>query len=257
MKKEILQELKKIELKKDITILYAVESGSRSWGFHSLDSDWDVRFIYSHNIDWHLSLDNKKNSFDIILDNNIDLSGWELKKTLRLFRKSNPALLEWLTGPIIYIEKYSTVSRLRKLIPEYLNQKTLMYHYLHLALGYYKDYLRSDMVENKKYFYAFRCLFACSWLKENKTVPPVKFIDLMEHQLEDKGIKNIILQILEKKMSGEELGLEPKNIILNDYIQDKLNYYHDFLKNYEFELIPNTEKLETILKETLIEIYRE
>ena len=38
--------LKEIENKEQVKILYAVESGSRAWGFASSDSDYDVRFIY-------------------------------------------------------------------------------------------------------------------------------------------------------------------------------------------------------------------
>ena len=38
--------LKEIEEKEHVTILHAVESGSRAWGFASPDSDYDVRFIY-------------------------------------------------------------------------------------------------------------------------------------------------------------------------------------------------------------------
>jgi predicted nucleotidyltransferase len=41
----IKQKLLEIEKEHNVKILYAVESGSRAWGFESLDSDYDVRFI--------------------------------------------------------------------------------------------------------------------------------------------------------------------------------------------------------------------
>ena len=45
MKEIILSKLKEIENEYQVKILYAVESGSRAWGFPSKDSDYDVRFI--------------------------------------------------------------------------------------------------------------------------------------------------------------------------------------------------------------------
>ncbi len=42
----IPEKLKEIEKNYGVEILWAVESGSRSWGFASPDSDFDVRFIY-------------------------------------------------------------------------------------------------------------------------------------------------------------------------------------------------------------------
>ena len=39
----ILSRLKKIEEEYNVSVLYAVESGSRAWGFESVNSDWDVR----------------------------------------------------------------------------------------------------------------------------------------------------------------------------------------------------------------------
>ena len=43
---KIKNKLKEIEEKENIRILFAVESGSRAWGFASPDSDYDVRFVY-------------------------------------------------------------------------------------------------------------------------------------------------------------------------------------------------------------------
>src|SRR5688500_16659645 len=103
MTDEIKKELLRLEIQHDIKILYAVESGSRAWGFDSTDSDWDVRFFYIHKLDWYLKIDDRKDNQEEILPNNIDLVGWELKKALRLFRKSNPLMLEWLRSPIVYL----------------------------------------------------------------------------------------------------------------------------------------------------------
>ena len=48
IQQEIQKALNDIEQKHRVRILLAVESGSRSWGFASPDSDYDVRFIYMH-----------------------------------------------------------------------------------------------------------------------------------------------------------------------------------------------------------------
>jgi len=53
-------ELDIIEDKENLTILLAVESGSRAWGFASPDSDYDVRFIYIHPREFYLKLEKRK-----------------------------------------------------------------------------------------------------------------------------------------------------------------------------------------------------
>ncbi len=108
MIEEIKKELSRLEISREMKILLAVESGSRAWGFASTDSDWDVRYIYIHKLDWYLKIDELKDSQEEILPNDLDLSGWELKKALKLFRKSNPPMLEWLRSPIVYLEQFST-----------------------------------------------------------------------------------------------------------------------------------------------------
>src|ERR1700722_11912013 len=89
----VRQMLRQVELEEGVNIFFACESGSRAWGFPSADSDYDVRFLYIHKSDWYLSIDDKRDVIERPLVENIDLSGWEIRKALRLFRKSNPPLL--------------------------------------------------------------------------------------------------------------------------------------------------------------------
>ena len=68
MKALILQRLKEIELKYDVKILIAVESGSRAWGFASPDSDYDVRFIYVRKEGDYLKLEKTRDVIEWKLD---------------------------------------------------------------------------------------------------------------------------------------------------------------------------------------------
>ena len=118
-------------------VLFACESGSRAWGFASPDSDYDVRFVYAHPRDWYrsssrssnenaefvyahprdwyLSIDDRRDVIERPIVDLYDVNGWDLRKALRLFRRSNPPLLEWLGSPTVYRERTSAAARLRRI----------------------------------------------------------------------------------------------------------------------------------------------
>src|SRR3954464_10534874 len=102
MREQIEEALGAIERECGVRILYACESGSRAWGFPSPDSDYDVRIIYIHPPDWYLSIDDKKDTLELPINDELDISGWELRKALRMMRKSNAVIYEWLQSPIVY-----------------------------------------------------------------------------------------------------------------------------------------------------------
>ena len=102
VREEIGSVLCDLERDHGVKILLAVESGSRAWGFPSPDSDYDVRFVYVHAMDWYLSIEPGRDVIELPIDKTLDVSGWDLRKALHLLTKSNPALLEWLESPIIY-----------------------------------------------------------------------------------------------------------------------------------------------------------
>ena len=256
MTEEIKKELLRLEFQHEIKILYAVESGSRAWGFASTDSDWDVRFIYIHKLDWYLKIDDLRDNHEEILPNEIDLAGWELKKALRLFRKSNPPMLEWLRSPIIYIEQFSTADSLRKLTTEYFNPKSCLHHYLHMAEGNYKVYLQKENVRVKKYFYVLRPLLACDWIKQTNSMAPMEFQKLVNSQITDQNIKTEIQNLLERKIAGEELNEEPKIEILNQFIEQKIVYYTEYLKQVGKIENPETTRLNDLFKQTISEVWK-
>jgi hypothetical protein len=135
LKKVIISELEKIEKNEQIKILFAVESGSRAWGFPSKDSDYDVRFVYIHPIEWYLSIDEKRDVIEYPVNNLLDFSGWDIRKALKLFKKSNPPIMEWLSSPIVYLNKFAFMEQLRSIRDYYFSPKASIYHYLHMAKG--------------------------------------------------------------------------------------------------------------------------
>ncbi|WP_041257660.1 nucleotidyltransferase domain-containing protein [Fibrella aestuarina] len=255
MKEEIKRELSRLEKQHDIKILYAVESGSRAWGFASTDSDWDVRYIYVHKLDWYLEIDSKRDNQEEILPNDIDLAGWELKKALRLFRKSNPPMLEWLRSPLVYLQQSSTADKLRDLVEEYFSPRACLHHYLHMAERNFQAYLLKERVRVKKYFYVLRPLLACDWIWHTNTMAPMEFHRLVDSQVADASIKTLIQELLTRKMAGEELGEEPKNQLLNDFLEEKIIFYNQCIKSLGPVEQPDTTRLNKLFKETLYEAW--
>ena len=68
MQNVIEEQLKEIEEKENVKIIYCVESGSRAWGFESVDSDYDVRFIYVRRKEDYLCLDEKSDVIELPID---------------------------------------------------------------------------------------------------------------------------------------------------------------------------------------------
>lgn len=256
MIEDIKKELARLESEHDIRILLAVESGSRAWGFASTDSDWDVRYIYAHRQGWYLRIDQYKDSQDEILPNDIDLAGWELRKALRLFRKSNPPMLEWLQSPIVYLEQFSTASRLRELSEKYFNPRSCMYHYLSMAKGNFNEFLKDrDLVKIKKYFYVLRPVLACDWIENENRFPPMEFERLVESQVKDTEVRNAIDSLLVRKMAGEELREEKRIEILNDMLAEKIKYFSELVGEVDTVDKPQTEVLDGLFRGTLKEVW--
>ena len=230
IKNRIKEELADIERQNDVKILYACESGSRAWGFPSKDSDYDVRFIYIHRKEWYLRVDNSRLR-DVIekpIDDELDVSGWELRKALNLLKKSNPALIEWLNSPIVYRKNEMFYNEINSLIKEHYSPKACFYHYSHMANGNNRGYLQGNSIIIKKYFYVLRPILAMKWIEKDLGIVPTEFDTLLKAVIDDKALLECIEKLLRKKQEGFESKFMPRNDLISDFIDAELNRFSQF-----------------------------
>ena len=220
MREVILEKLKEIESEENVRILMAVESGSRAWGFASPDSDYDVRFIYVRPVEEYLRLDFVRDVIEKPIDDVLDINGWDINKMLRLLYKSNPTLFEWVSSPIVYLDN-GLRDRVTPILPKYFYAKRGLYHYLSMAKSNYREYLKSDMVRAKKYFYVIRPILACKWILDRNSPPPMLFSELMDAEL-DPAIRPELDRLMELKKNAPERKLIPRVDAINHYLDKSI-----------------------------------
>jgi uncharacterized protein len=137
-------------------------------------------------VDWYVSVDleGKRDVIEYPIVDDIDLNGWDVRKALRLFGKSNPAFVEWIQSPLVYLEHGTFVDRVRSLLPEIYSCGKGVKHYRSMAKTNYRGYLRQEEVPLKKYFYVLRPLLAVRWLERYGSPAPIEFSKLL-HLIDD------------------------------------------------------------------------
>ena len=245
MEKLIQEKLKAVEKQFNVSILYACETGSRAWGFPSPDSDYDVRFIYRHPQNWYLSIDDHKDSIEH-LQGDLDLVGWDIRKSLKLLRKSNAAMLEQLQSPIIYRETTDFREKLAAIAPAYFSGRAGLHHYLSMAFNYYRTCAPAPEVKLKSYFYLLRTALASLWIVERKSMPPLQFQALLP-LVPEKAMLTKINELLYLKATVNETYLHPKETKLEAYISQLLTYCESQKETFAKQQ-GNTEKLNNLFR---------
>lgn len=204
MYQRIEEELRRIEAERDVRIIYAVESGSRAWGFASPDSDYDVRYIYVRRPEAYVTVNEPRDTIEGPLDDVLDFSGWDLRKALFLLRKTNPSLMEWAWSPVVYRES-PVWAHFKREIPAYFSIKAELHHYLSMAHTDWKLIAPAEKPRIKRYMYMLRALLCAQWLERFGTMPPVAFSELCDGIL-DEALRPVVEDLLARKRQADERG---------------------------------------------------
>ncbi len=249
MREAIIQKLKEIEKSYNVKILYACESGSRAWGFPSPDSDYDVRFVYIHKMNWYLSINERKDVIELPIDEVLDIGGWEIRKCLRLFQKSNAPLLEWIQSPIVYMEDELFRKEIIMHIDEYFSPRAVLHHYVSMAKNAFDFPSDTESIKFKKYFYAMRTSLAALWVVKNQSPPPIKFHNLLS-LVEDKGMVELIKSLVDLKSSKDERYFHQRDLRIESVIVDAIERSESFSSEFRKKEI-DTEILNSIFRKFL------
>ena len=221
---EVLRRIRAAEEEHGVRVLLAVESGSRAWGFESPNSDYDARFIYANSRDWYLSvgLEEQRDVIEYPIVDEIDLNGWDVRKALRLFWKSNPAFVEWIQSSYVYAEHTAFAGEVRRLLPQVYDCEKGIHHYRSMAKTNFRGYLKGDLVPLKKYFYVLRPLLSVRWLERYGVAAPIEFDKLLHLVEGEHTLVSDIQALLERKRAAPEMGLEAPVASIHAFIEAEL-----------------------------------
>lgn len=257
IKQKIMDKLRETEIRYDVKIILAIESGSRGWGFASNDSDYDCRFIYVHRRDYYISVLEKRDIIEYAVDPVFDINGWDLKKAVQHMMKSNGVMHEWLSSSVIYINKEGLREDMRNLADKFFNPKAVSYHYLKMAINKYKEIKGESESKLKKYFYILRPLANIKYIETLHRIPHMEY----DKNLAEISVPEQVLAEIQKlkkiKERVEESYKIPPNQVLFDFFESEIQRIDAYLKNMEHKKYKDYEEADRVFRKIIEEAWYE
>ncbi len=208
-----------VEAEHGVDIRWAIESGSRAWGFPSPDSDYDCRFVFVRPRERYLTLWPARDVIETPLDRVFDVNGWDLAKTVRLVARGNATAIEWLRSPIVYSGDEGFRDRLLAFAGEVAERAAIGRHYLHVARQQ-----KAGAPSLKRFFYVLRPAAALRWLHEHpeSALPPMDLPTLVAESAVGAGIRDAVGELVALKAVTRELGDGEPPAALRRFVEAEL-----------------------------------
>ncbi|MDB5522643.1 MAG: nucleotidyltransferase protein [Rhizobium sp.] len=209
-----------------VRILFAIESGSRAWGFPSPDSDYDCRFVYVWPVEQHLVLQVQRDVIEFPIEGDIDAGGWDLRKALMLALKGNAVILEWVKSVYVYEQVDGFRTALAEVLAEIVDPLSVSRHYI----GLLKKHMfgaADDEIRLKKLFYAIRPALSLRYMEERdfRDLPPMDLPSLLDGVRLEPDLFQLIGSMVEIKKTTREMGTGPVPRLLAEYLAETHKRY--------------------------------
>jgi predicted nucleotidyltransferase len=211
----------------DVVVPWAIESGSRAWGFPSPDSDYDCRFIFVRPTHQYLTPWPERDVIETPLDRIFDVNGWDLVKAVRLLMKGNAVIVEWLRSPIVYTGDDDFRTGLLDLADAVGNRALIGRHYLHV--GRQKWNAEGGEMALKKIFYSLRPAAVLRWMHTNpdSTLPPMNLQALLEECEPPVDVVAEVADLLALKAVTREIGRGEVPRAIHRFVNEEFQRAYD------------------------------
>lgn len=226
----IVSHLRAIERAEGVRVLFAVEAGSRAWGFASRDSDYDVRFVYARSIADYLRLEKQRDTIERACEGNLDVAGWDLRKFLQLVRSSNPSAFEWLGSPTIYSE-IPAFENVRRIAARCFSPVASAHHYLEMAASNAPDD-DGEQATLKRYLYAVRATLAARWSVDERSPAPVPSKKLASRKL-PANLRETVDRMVKAKRRGNEVDACERFADIDEWLASEAEALNDAVRSME------------------------
>ncbi|MEY4375263.1 MAG: hypothetical protein RL760_1430 [Candidatus Eisenbacteria bacterium] len=210
-----------IEHEERVRICLAVETGSRASGLASPTSDHDVRFVYVRRTEAYLDA-GIRSTRDVIerpIDAGLDVNGWDVRKALGQYSKSNTSLMEWLQMEGVYMERFTLAAGLRELMPTAYSPRASFHTYLNRARNDAKRNM-SGAVSPKGFLLVLQGLLAMRWLHHGLGPVPCDFHRLFKAVLNEQVIARDVESVLDLRRSATDVDVAVRWPHLVSFVED-------------------------------------
>lgn len=192
-----------------VAVPWAIESGSRAWGFPSPDSDYDCRFLFVRPLSSYAAPWRERDVIETPLDAVLDVNGWDLVKAVQLAAGGNVTVAEWLRSPLVYSGDPAFRDELLALFEAVADRAAVGRHYLHVGRDQWQRSGADDgsEIRLKKVFYAVRPACALHWMSQHDRIPPpMNLLQLLAEAPPPADVAESISELIAAKAVTRELG---------------------------------------------------
>ena len=221
-----------------VAIPWAIESGSRAWGFPSPDSDYDCRFFFVRHRDAYLDPWPPRDVIETPLDAVLDVNGWDLVKAVRLAENGNATVGEWLRSPLVYDGDPAFRAALLEACNALVDVHRVGRHYLHVGEGQWErsGARRGHDVVLKRVFYALRPAAALHWMRvHGSATPPMNLGELLDEAPAPPALREAVDRMVAAKAVTREIGTGHVDPVVGHWVEEQLADAHE---RYDRDVTP-------------------